>query len=185
MTGLPSILLGVFAYDDHRDRWREVGHPLPARSASPGSPGAVALAVLMVPIIMKASEASLRSVPVAVREAGLALGARKGVVARRVIIPTALPGLITAVLLAIARAIGETAPLLWCIGASIYNPLRPGTRKHPNSCDHPADLPSRRPRRILRSATSAWGMALFLVVVVLILNLGCRLSGILLQRERR
>ena len=104
-------------------------------------------------------------------------------VARRVIIPTALPGLLTAVLLAIARGIGETAPLLWCIGASIYNPTTWDLRK-PNSAIT---------LQIYQSATSeypaerdaAWGVALFLVVVVLVFNLGCRVLAAFIQRERR
>ncbi len=81
--------------------------------------GSFAIGVLMVPIIIKASEncASQRARQ-PIREAGLALGARNGVVARKVVIPTALPGLITAVLLALSRAVGETAPILWVIGAS-------------------------------------------------------------------
>jgi phosphate transport system permease protein len=182
MLGLPSILLGVFAYTViviGGERW---GINFPAIGFS-GLAGAVAIAVLMVPIIMKASEASLRSVPITHREAGLALGARKGVVARRIIIPTALPGLLTSVLLAIARGIGETAPLLWCIGASIYNPTTWNLRK-PNSAIT---------MQIFQSATSeypaqrdsAWGVALFLVVVVLVFSLGCRLLAAFIQRERR
>ena len=137
----------------------------------------------MIPIIIKASEASLEAVPTTVREAGLALGARKGVVARRVVMPTALPGLLTSVLLAISRGIGETAPIFWCIGASIYNPLT-WNPKHPMSA---VTL------QIYESAyspypgqqSSAWGMALFLVVIVLILSLGVRLLAGFIQRERR
>jgi phosphate transport system permease protein len=182
MLGLPSILLGVFAYTVIVIGGEKWGITFPAIGFS-GLAGAVAIAVLMVPIIMKASEASLRSVPVTTREAGLALGARKGVVARRVIIPTALPGLLTAVLLAIARGIGETAPLLWCIGASIYNPTTWDLRK-PNSAIT---------LQIYQSATSeypaerdaAWGVALFLVVVVLVFSLGCRGLAAFIQRERR
>lgn len=182
MTGLPSVLLGVFAYElivVGGERW---GIDFP-RVGFSAFAGAVALAVLMVPIIMKASEASLRSVPVAVREAGLALGARKGAVARRVILPTALPGLITAILLSIARAIGETAPLLWCIGASIYNPLT-WNPKHPIAAItlliyQAANSPYPAERE------SAWGVALFLVVMVLVLNVACRLIASFIQRERR
>lgn len=182
MLGLPSILLGVFAYTIIVIGGEKWGISFPSIGFS-GLAGAVAIAVLMIPIIMKASEASLRSVPITTREAGLALGARKGVVARRVIIPTALPGLLTAVLLAIARGVGETAPLLWCIGASIYNPTTWSLLK-PNSAI---------PLQIYYSANSpypaqrdsAWGVALFLVVVVLVFSLGCRLLAAFIQRERR
>jgi phosphate transport system permease protein len=182
MTGLPSILLGIFAYSIIVVGGEHWGITFPAVGFS-GLAGAFAIGVLMIPTVMKASEASLRSVPMPVREAGLALGARKGVVARRIIIPTALPGLITAVLLAVARGIGETAPLLWCIGASIYNPLT----------WNPHHEMSAIPLQIYLSATSyypsqqdsAWGMALFLAVVVLVLNLGCRLLAAIIRRERR
>lgn len=182
MTGLPSILLGIFAYTVIVIGGEKWGITFPSIGFS-GLAGAFAIAVLMIPIIMKASEASLRSVPLTVREAGLALGARKSVVARRIIIPTALPGLVTSVLLAISRGVGETAPLLWCIGASIYNPTTWNLKK-PNSAIT---------MQIYLSATSAypaqrdsaWGMALFLVVVVLILSLGTRLLAAFIQRERR
>jgi phosphate transport system permease protein len=182
MTGLPSILLGIFAYTVIVIGGEKWGISFPSIGFS-GLAGAFAIAVLMIPIIMKASEASLRSVPLPVREAGLALGARKSVVARRIIIPTALPGLVTSVLLAISRGVGETAPLLWCIGASIYNPATWDLKK-------PASAIT---LQIYESATSeypaqrdsAWGVALFLVVVVLILSLGTRLLAAFIQRERR
>jgi phosphate transport system permease protein len=180
MTGLPSILLGIFAYHMIVIGFDEWGIKLPGIGFS-GIAGSFAIGILMVPLIMKASETSLRRVPLTIREAGLALGARNGVVARRVIIPTALPGLITAVLLSLSRAVGETAPILWVIGASTvvsWNPTR--------------EMAS-MPLQIFQSATSpytslrqeAWGIALFLVVVVLFINLGSRLAAAWLQRERR
>jgi phosphate transport system permease protein len=182
MTGLPSILLGIFAYETIVLGFTFLGIHVGGLGSS-GLAGSFAIAVLMVPIIMKASEASLRAVPTPLREAGLALGVRRSVIARRVIVPTALPGLITAVLLALARGVGETAPLLWCIGASLYNPLT----------WNPKDPVSAIPLQIYLSATSqypaqqqsAWGVALFLVVIVLVLSLGCRAVAAFIQRERR
>jgi len=109
---------------DDRHRLRSVGIKLPGIGFS-GIAGSFAIGVLMIPVIMKASETALRGVPSTIREAGLALGARRGVVARKVVIPTALPGLITAVLLALSRAVGETAPILWVIGASTMVELNP------------------------------------------------------------
>ena len=97
MTGLPSILLGIFAYWTIVLGGTRLGITFPAIGFS-GLAGALAIAVLMIPIIIKASEASLEAVPTTVREAGLALGARKGVVARRVVMPTALQD-VTSVLL--------------------------------------------------------------------------------------
>jgi phosphate transport system permease protein len=130
---------------------------------------------------MKAAETSLRGVPDSVREAGIALGARRGVVARKVIIPTALPGLITAVLLAFSRAVGETAPILWVIDASTMNTWDPKNQM------------ASMPLQIFESATSpyaslreeAWGIALTLVVVVFVINFTSRLFAAWLQRERR
>jgi phosphate transport system permease protein len=120
-------------------------------------------------------------VPQPIREAGLALGARNGIVARKIVIPTAMPGLITAVLLALSRAVGETAPILWVIGASTINEWDPSKEM------------ASTPLQIFQSATSpytslreeTWGIALTLVVVVLIINLGSRLFAAWLQRERR
>jgi phosphate transport system permease protein len=180
MTGLPSILLGIFSYQVLVIGFNEWGIKLPGIGFS-GLAGSFAIGILMIPVIIKASETALRSVPFTIREAGLALGARKGVVARRVIIPTALPGLITAVLLALSRAVGETAPILWVIGASTVTTWDP---KH--------EMAS-MPLQIFQSATSpytslreeTWGIALTLVVVVLIINLGSRLLAGWLQRERR
>ena len=180
MTGLPSILLGIFAYQMIVIGFDQWGIKLPGIGFS-GIAGSFAIGILMIPIIMKASETALRGVPNTIREAGLALGARRGVVARRVIIPTAAPGLITAVLLAFSRAVGETAPILWVIGASTVVAWNP--KKEMASM----------PLQIFQSATSpyvslreeAWGIALLLVVVVLIVNLGSRLLAAWLQRERR
>ena len=126
MTGLPSILLGIFAYQMIVIGFDEWGIKLPGIGFS-AIAGSFAIGILMIPIIMKAAETALRGVPVTIREAGLALGARRGVIARRVVIPTALPGLVTAVLLAFSRAVGETAPILWVIGASTvvsWNPRK-------------------------------------------------------------
>jgi len=173
MTGLPSILLGVFA-------WQFIVIRL--NLGFSGIAGSFALAVLMVPVIMKASETALRTVPHSIKEAGLALGARQSVVSRRIIVPTALPGLITAVLLATARAVGETAPLLLVIGASqviTWNPFQPMAAL-PLSIYQPflnTPYPAQRDQ--------AWGTALFLVVVVLFLNLGSRLLAAFIRRERR
>ena len=137
MTGLPSILLGIFAYQILVVGFDEWGIKLPGIGFA-GLAGSFAIGVLMIPIIMKAAETSLRGVPVTIREAGLALGARQGVVARRVVIPTALPGLVTAVLIAFSRAVGETAPILWVIGASTVVSWNPQT---PDGFPPAADLP--------------------------------------------
>jgi phosphate transport system permease protein len=180
MTGLPSILLGIFAYQMLVVGFHEWGIKLPGIGFS-GLAGSFAIGILMIPVIIKASENALRSVPFTIREGALALGARDGVVARRVIIPTALPGLITAVLLALSRAVGETAPILWVIGAS--NIVSWDPRHEMASMPLYIFLSATSPYTSLREET--WGIALALVVVVLIINLGSRLVAARLQRERR
>jgi phosphate transport system permease protein len=103
LTGIPSITLGLFAYSLV---------VLPMRSFSALAGGA-ALAVLMLPTVARATEEMLRLVPDSLREAGLALGIPRWKTTLRLILPTALGGIVTGALLAIARAAGETAPLLF------------------------------------------------------------------------
>src|SRR2546428_4076319 len=117
-TGLPSIAFGIFGYS--------VGvlttHHFSALSAS------IALAVLMLPVILRATETALLLVPNPLREAGLALGAPRWRVTLEIVVPAALGGIVTGALLAMARATGETAPLLFtAFGNDIVqtNPLQP------------------------------------------------------------
>jgi len=180
MTGLPSILLGIFSYQMLVIGFHEWGIKLLGIGFS-GLAGSFAIGILMIPVIIKASENALRSVPFTIREGALALGARNGVVARKVTIPTALPGLITAVLLALSRAVGETAPILWVIGAS--NIIEWDPRHEMASMPYLIFQSATSPYTSLREET--WGIALTLVVVVLIINLGSRLVAARLQRERR
>ena len=154
MTGLPSVLLGVFAYElivVGGERW---GIDFP-RVGFSAFAGAVALAMLMIPIIMKASEASLRSVPVAVREAGLALGARKGAVARRVILPTALRGSSPR---CCSRPPGPSERPHRCCGASV-RPSTTRSRGTPStqSLRSPCYLPSGE-FAVSFERESAWGV---------------------------
>jgi phosphate transport system permease protein len=171
LSGIPSILLGVFAY---------IFIVIPQHHFSAFA-ASVALALLMTPVITKAVETAIRGVPDAVTEAGLALGARRSVVARRVVLPAARPGIITGTLLALARAMGETAPLLLIIGATDsstwdLNPfhsmsaLPTLTYFYSNS-----SFPSQH--------RAAWGVALVLVVLVLILNVTSRLISARLSRR--
>jgi phosphate transport system permease protein len=112
LTGIPSILIGLFAY---AVIVAHTGH-FSAWSAS------VALAVLMLPIMIRGDEEAMRTVPSELWEAGLALGARQSRVVRSVVIRGSIPGLVTANLLALARAVGETAPLLFtAIGSQIFS----------------------------------------------------------------
>jgi phosphate transport system permease protein len=107
MTGVPSIVMGLFIY---------VVFTL--RFGLSGVGGALALACLMLPVVIRSTEEMLRLVPDHLREASYALGTRKARTITTVVLPTAAPGVVSGCLLAIARAAGETAPLLFTIGAA-------------------------------------------------------------------
>lgn len=118
LSGVPSIVVGIFAY---------AVAVMPVRHFSALS-GSVALAVIMWPLIARATEEVVRMVPADLTEAGLALGARRFRVALFVVLPTALPGISSAIIGAVARATGETAPLLFtAFGSQFYslNPFEP------------------------------------------------------------
>src|SRR6202030_3737893 len=102
LTGVPSIVFGLFIY---------IVLVVGTGSTFAGYKGSFALALLMLPIVIRSAEVILLLIPGALRESALALGAPRWKVIARVVLPTALPGMVTGVLLAIARAAGETAPL--------------------------------------------------------------------------
>jgi phosphate transport system permease protein len=109
MTGVPSIVMGLFIFTI----W-VIPHGLTGLS---GLAGAFALACLMLPIVIRSSYEMLRLVPDQLREASYALGATKARVTMTVVLPAAVGGIVSGALLAVARAAGETAPLLFTIGA--------------------------------------------------------------------
>jgi phosphate transport system permease protein len=115
LSGVPSIVVGIVAYG-------LVVVPMRRFSATAG---AVSLALLMVPPLARASEEFVRLVPTTLREASLALGIAQWRTSLRVVLRTALPGILTAVLLAVARAAGETAPLLFTALNNQYWNTRP------------------------------------------------------------
>ncbi|EMI20698.1 phosphate ABC transporter inner membrane subunit PstA [Rhodopirellula maiorica SM1] len=110
LTGLPSILAGVFAYA--AIVLATGGYSAPA--------GGVALALLMLPTVILTAEESMRMVPVKMKEAAIGMGCTPTQVAWKIVLPTALPGILTGVMLAVARAAGETAPLLFTALFSNY-----------------------------------------------------------------
>lgn len=110
LTGLPSLLAGVFAYA-----------VIVLNTQTPSAvAGGAALAVLMLPIILLTSEEALRQVPQRMREAAIGIGCTRTQMVWKVVLPTALPNILTGVMLGIARAAGETAPLLVAAGFSYY-----------------------------------------------------------------
>jgi phosphate transport system permease protein len=117
MAGVPSIVMGLFVYTAWVLRFK-------SQTAFAGS---LALACLMLPIVIRSTEEMLRLVPNALREASLALGASRSRTTLTVVLPAAVPGITSGALLAVARAAGETAPLLFTIGLTTsanWNPFK-------------------------------------------------------------
>ena len=156
----PSIVLGIFAFLvivlvlGHFSVWA----------------GAFALSLIMFPIVARTTEESLKMVPLTYREAGMALGLRQWVVVMRIVLSAAKNGMVTGVLLSVARIGGETAPLIMTIlGSSLFF----------SDFDSPMDaLPLRIWRMSLLPYDSAqlqgWGAALVLILIILTINLGVR-----------
>ncbi len=162
MTGVPSIVFGLFIYIV-----LVISH---VGGGFTGWKGAVALSLLMLPIVTRASEVVLLLVPDALREAALALGAPRWRVVTRVVLPTALPGLVTGSLLAIARGMGETAPLLFTTAGTFVFTANLSHQMNALPLQIFSDITSPRNAIVAR----AWGAALTLVALVLILNLVAR-----------
>jgi phosphate transport system permease protein len=162
MTGVPSIVFGLFIYISL------VVSGVGGTFA--GWKGALALGLLMLPVVARASEVVLLLVPQSLREAALALGAPRWQVVLRVVLPTALPGIITGTMLAVARAAGETAPLLFT--AAIVNGTTFNLGERMNSL--PAQIFQDVGQAQDRLVERAWGAALALVTMILILTLVAR-----------
>lgn len=162
MTGIPSIVAGLFAVALFT---LIVG---PAYRA--GIMGAVALSLLMTPVVIRSVEEMLRLVPNELREAALALGVPKWLMIVKVVLRTAIAGIVTGVMLAVARVIGETAPLLLTVGLAIQvnTDLFDGRM---------ATLPVFAYRQYQQGGVGvsrAWAAALVLILIVMLLNLIAR-----------
>jgi phosphate transport system permease protein len=171
LAGIPSIAIGVFAY---------AVIVVPSGHYS-GLAGSFALAVLMLPIVVRADEVAMRTVPEDLWDAGRALGVRPSRVVRSVVLRGAAPGLVTGNLLAVARAVGETAPLLFtALGSQLLetNPRQPmdamplsilanGTQFEPNL------------------QTTAWATALVLLAFILVLSIVARSIAAYMTRHAR
>jgi phosphate transport system permease protein len=163
MTGVPSIMFGLFIYIV-----LVVSHTGGVGFA--GWKGAVAISLLMLPIVIRSAEVVLLLVPSSLREAALALGAPRWQIIRRVVLPTAAPGLVTGSLLAVSRGIGETAPLLFTVSVAFGLTGNLGAQMNTLPLQIFGDITS--PRTVVTDR--AWGAALTLVVLVLILNIIAR-----------
>jgi len=161
MTGIPSIVAGLFAY-----AMFELIFGPGTRS---GIAGAVALTVLMTPVVVRSSEEMLRLVPNELREASYALGVPKWKTIVKVVLPTAIAGIITGVVLAIARVIGETAPLLVTAGLAQgvnWNPLDGRMTTLPVFTYYQYVQPGVPPSN---GQDRAWAAALVLIIMVMVL----------------
>ncbi|SDC14665.1 phosphate transport system permease protein [Geodermatophilus telluris] len=172
MTGIPSIVAGLFAF--------ALFTLLFGNDVRLGVMGAVALSVLMIPVVVRSCEEVLKLVPNELREASLALGVPKWRTIVKVVLPTAIAGLGTGVTLAVARVVGETAPLLVTVG------LITGTNLDPFD-GRMATLPVFAYYQLTQPGTDtqafldrAWTAALVLIILVMALNVVARLISRLL-----
>jgi phosphate transport system permease protein len=162
LTGVPSILFGLFIY---------IVLIVGTGSSFAGYKGSFALALLMLPIVIRSAEVILQLVPAGLRESALALGAPRWRAIFSIVLPTALPGMVTGMLLAVARAAGETAPLLFTAAstkATNYN-LSGFMNSLPVQIYNDVTSPT------TAVVNRAWGAALTLVTLILLLNLVARL----------
>jgi phosphate transport system permease protein len=164
MTGVPSIVFGLFIYI-------VLVISGTGGSSFAGWKGAIAVALLMLPIVARSAEVVLLLVPDSLREAALALGAPRWRVVWRIVLPTASPGLVTGSLLAVARGMGETAPLLFTVGATFVTSYNLNAQMNNLPLQIYTDITNPRQAVVDR----AWGAALTLVAIILILNLLARL----------
>lgn len=172
MSGIPSIVAGLFAFS----MFTLVFGP----GSTNGIAGAVALSLLMIPTVVKSSEEMLRIVPNDLREASYALGVTQQRTIVRIVLRTALPGIVSGAILAIARVVGETAPLLMTAGFIASTNLNPFAGKMTTLpvyvYQEYSKLNATCPPNALNTCVSsipmerAWAAALALIIVVMLLN---------------
>lgn len=171
LNGVPSIVVGIFAYGLL---------VLPVKRFS-AIAGGVALGLLMIPIVVRTTEELLRLVPGGLREGALALGATRSRAVFGVIVPAALPGILTGILVALARVAGETAPLLFTAfnnrfwSTSLTQPIASLTVQVFTYAISPYDDWHRQ----------AWAGAFLLVMMILALSIAARLAVRRLERMNR
>lgn len=163
LIGIPTIVTGAFVYA----LWV-------TRFGFSGFAGSLALAIVMLPLVTRTSEEMLRLVPHELREGSLALGATRSQTVLRISLPTALPGITTGAMLAVARAMGETAPLLLtALGNDLFTQLNPGKRMSTLSLQ----VFNNAVTGFQQSQARAWAGALTLIAIVLILTALARFFG--------
>ena len=179
MTGIPSIVAGLFAYA--AVSWvltLTMGSQSKAlQTVQMGFSAAIALSVLMIPVVVRSTEEMLRVVPNELREGAYALGVRKWQTIAKVVLPTAISGIASGVTLAIARVAGETAPILVTAGFAQsvnWNPFDDWMTALPVYIYRQLVSPL-SPTAADPSTARAWAAALLLVFIVMMLNLAARL----------
>ncbi|WP_313816643.1 phosphate ABC transporter permease PstA [Citricoccus sp.] len=179
MTGIPSIVAGLFAFAVMEMFITTfIGEsPRHVQMIKMGLTAAIALSVLMIPVVVRSTEEMLRVVPNELREASYALGVRKWRTIFKVVLPTAMSGIASGITLAIARVTGETAPILVTAGyaaATNWNPFSEWMTALPVFIYRQLMNPT-APAAGLPSADRAWAAALVLIVIVMLLNLAARI----------
>ncbi len=162
LNGTPSIVIGVFA-------WTWV---VAKQKHFSGFAGSVALAILMVPMVMRTTEEIIKLVPHSLREAALALGYQRWRTTLQIVLLTALPGILTGALLAVARIAGETAPLLFTALGSQYM----GTNLNQPMASLPLTVYTYATGPYEQWHRYAWAAALVLILLVFILSMGARFA---------
>jgi phosphate transport system permease protein len=166
MTGIPSIVAGLFALSLFA-QFVGIGTRM-------GIMGSVALSLLMIPTVVRSTEEMIRLVPTDLREAAYALGVPRWRTILKVVIPTSIGGIITGVMLAISRVIGETAPLLVAIGSIdvLQTNMFNGRIQ-----TLPVFIMSEYQTSTPQGYAYAWGGALLLIIIVMLLNIIARIIG--------
>jgi phosphate transport system permease protein len=163
LIGIPTIVTGAFVYAIWVTRF-----------GFSGFAGSIALAVVMLPLVTRTTEEMLLLVPNDLRESSLALGATRSQTVLRICLPTALPGIITGAMLAIARAMGETAPLLLTVlGNDLFTELNPTKRMSTLSLQ----IFDNAVTGFKEAQSRAWAGALTLIAIVLVLTAVARFFG--------
>ena len=161
MTGVPSIVMGLFIFSIWVLHFQFSGFA-----------GALALGCLMLPVVIRSTDEMLKLVPNPLREGSYALGATKARVTTTVVLPAAIGGIVSGALLAIARAAGETAPLLFTI--LTVTTANPNPFKGPNT-SIPSQIFSNATSAFTGAQDRAWGAALTLVVIAFVFMLAARI----------
>jgi phosphate transport system permease protein len=163
MTGLPSIVAGLFVY---------TLFILTLGGSFAGIYGALALAILMLPVVVRSTEEMLRLVPNSLRESSYALGVARWRTVLKIVLPTALPGVITGIMLGVARVTGETAPLLL---TTFFTTSINTDPFHGAQTALPTFVYVEATRGLPAAIDRAWAAALTLILIVMLLNLVARL----------